>query len=162
IGPTDTNFALAGNGGVASASSMYSAAYAPAGAVDGDRAGARWGNGGGWNDGTMKTTPDWLQVAFSGAKAIDRVVVYTVQDNYAAPLEPTDDMTFTQYGLTDFDVQARSSRGAWTTLASVAGNRLVKRTVTFAPFTTTAVRIVAKKSADGTWSRITELEAWGR
>jgi hypothetical protein len=161
-GPQETNFALAGNGGVASASSMYNAAYAPAGTVDGDRAGVRWGNGGGWNDGTMKTTPDWLQVAFSGAKSIDRIVVYTVQDNYAAPLEPTDEMTFTKYGLTDFDVQGRSSRGAWVTLASVAGNRLVKRTVTFAPFTTTAVRIVAKKSADGTWSRITELEAWGR
>jgi hypothetical protein len=161
-GPQETNFALAGNGGVASASSMFNAAYAPAGTVDGDRAGVRWGNGGGWNDGTMKTTPDWLQVAFSGAKSIDRIVVYTVQDNYAAPLEPTDEMTFTKYGLTDFDVQGRSSRGAWVTLASVAGNRLVKRTVTFAPFTTTAVRIVAKKSADGTWSRITELEAWGR
>ena len=162
IGPSETNFALAGNGGVASASSMYNTAYAPAGAVDGERAGARWGNGGGWNDGTMQTTPDWLQVGFSGAKAIDRVVVYTVQDNYAAPVEPTDEMTFTKYGLTDFDVQARSSRGAWTTLASVTGNRLVKRTVTFTPFTTTAVRIVAKKSIDGTWSRITEVEAWGR
>ena len=78
------------------------------------------------------------------------------------PLEPTDEMTFTKYGLTDFDVQGRSSRGAWMTLASVTGNRLVKRTVTFAPFTTTAVRIVTKKSIDGTWSRITELEAWGR
>ena len=78
------------------------------------------------------------------------------------PLEPTDEMTFTKYGLTDFDVQGRSSRGAWMTLASVTGNLLVKRTVTFAPFTTTAVRIVAKQSIDGTWSRITELEAWGR
>jgi hypothetical protein len=162
IVPEGTNFALAGNGGVASASSTYSAGYAPAGAVDGERAGVRWGNGGGWNDGTMQTTPDWLQVAFSGAKSIDRVVVYTVQDNYAAPIEPTDEMTFTKYGLTDFDVQARSSRGAWMTLASVTGNRLVKRTVTFAPITTTAVRIVAKKSIDGAWSRITEVEAWGR
>src|SRR4029079_8693311 len=162
IVPEGTNFALAGNGGVASASSTYSAAYAPAGAVDGERAGVRWGNGGGWEDGTMQTTPDWLQVAFSGAKSIDRVVVYTVQDNYAAPIEPTDEMTFTKYGLTDFDVQARSSRGAWMTLASVTGNRLIKRAVTFAPITTTAVRIVAKKSIDGAWSRITEVEAWGR
>ena len=29
--------------------------------------------------------PDWVQINFNGSKSIDRVVVYTLQDNYAEP-----------------------------------------------------------------------------
>ena len=38
-------------------------------------------------------------------KTIDEVDVFSLQDNYASPVEPTPAMTFTQYGLTDFTVQ---------------------------------------------------------
>ena len=38
--------------------------------------------------------PDWVQINFNGSKTIDRVVVYTVQDNYTNPIEPTDTLTF--------------------------------------------------------------------
>ena len=38
--------------------------------------------GGGWADGTYSTFPDWLQVDFAGAKTIDEIDVFTVQDNY--------------------------------------------------------------------------------
>src|SRR5207245_9677076 len=85
-----TNVALASNGGVASASSTYSAGYAPSGAIDNVRSGANWGNGGGWNDATPNSFPDWLQVNFSASQSINRVVVYSVQDNYQNPVEPTD------------------------------------------------------------------------
>jgi hypothetical protein len=48
------------------------------------------------------------------------------------------------------------------TLASVAGNNLVKRSVAFTPYTTDRIRVLVSAVADGTWSRITEIEAWGR
>jgi hypothetical protein len=69
-------------------------------------------------------------------------------------------MTFSLYGLTAFDVQGWNG-STWVTLGSVSGNNLVKRTVSFSPYTTDRIRIVTNGSADGIWSRITEIEAWG-
>jgi tripartite-type tricarboxylate transporter receptor subunit TctC len=68
-----------------------------------------------------------------------------VQENYANPGEPTDTMTFRGRGVTDFSVQAWNGT-AWTTLATVTGNNLVKRTVTFAPYATDRVRIVITRA----------------
>src|SRR5262249_19305539 len=88
------NVALASAGAVASASSTYSSGF-PASAInDGERAGLNAGNGGYWNDATPNTFPDWAQINFNGAKTIDRVVVYTLQDNYLNPVDPTDTQTF--------------------------------------------------------------------
>ena len=49
----------------------------------------------------------------------------------------------------------------WVTLATVSGNNLVKRSVTFTAFTTDRIRIKVT-SALGSYSRITEIEAWGQ
>ena len=93
--------------------------------------GVNWGNNGGWNDAAPPNTfPDWAQILFNGSKIIDHVVVYTLQDNYANPASPTDTMTFSKYGVTDFTVQGWDG-AIWVTLASVSGNNLVKRTVNF-------------------------------
>ena len=93
------------------------------------------------------------------AETVDRVVVYSVQDDFQHPIEPTDGMTFSLYGLTDFQVQGWNGTG-WVTLGSVSGNNLVKRTVSFGAYTTDRIRILVTRSKDGGWSRITELEAW--
>ena len=155
-----TNVALASNGGVASASSTYTDGYfGTTGVNDGNRTGATWGSDAGWNDATYATFPDWLQVTFNGTKTIDHVVVYSVQDDFQHPVEPTDSMTFTRYGLTSFDVQAWNGAN-WVTLASVTGNNLIKRTVSFPAYVTDRIRIWITGSADGIWSRITEVEAW--
>src|SRR5690242_12710780 len=154
-----TNVALAANGGVASASSTYSGGYSATGVIDGQRSGSVWGTNGGWNDATYGSFPDWVQINFNGAKTIDHVTVYTVQDNFQSPVEPTDTMTFSLYGLTAFEVQGWNG-STWVTLGSVSGNNLVKRTVSFSPYTTDRIRIVTNGSADGIWSRITEIEAW--
>ena len=53
-----------------------------------ERAGTGWGNGGGWADGTPGTFPDWVQIIFNGSKTIDRVVVYSLQDNYTSRSSP--------------------------------------------------------------------------
>ena len=153
------NVALATNGGVATASSSYSAAYPVSAINNNDRAGTNWGNGGGWNDGTRAVFPDWVQINFNGSKTIDRVVVYTLQDNYPNPVEPSDTMTFTTYGVTDFTVQGWNG-ASWVTLGSVSGNNLVKRTVSFAAYTTDRIRINVT-GALLNYSRITEVEAWG-
>ena len=161
--PPQSNVALATNGGVASASSTYSAAdysFAASSVNDGERAGLNWGHGGGWNDNTANSYPDWVQIIFNGAKTIDHVVVYTLQDNYANPVEPTDTLTFTQYGVTGFTVQGWTGGGTWTTLGTVSGNNLVKRTVNFNAYTTARIRINVT-GALASYSRITEIEAWG-
>ena len=75
-------------------------------------------HGGGWNDGTSAQFPDWLQIDFAGSQTIDRVVVYTLQDNYTSPAEPTDSMTFSQWGIRDFTVQGWNGN-SWFTLATV-------------------------------------------
>jgi hypothetical protein len=154
-----SNVALASNGGVASASSTYSAAFPVSAVNNNERAGINWGNGGGWNDGTGNAFPDTVSIRFNGSKTIDRVVVYTLQDNYPNPVEPTDSMTFSLYGITAFTVQGKQGT-QWITLATVSGNTLVKRTVTFAPFTTSQIRIRIT-AALASFSRITEIEAWG-
>jgi hypothetical protein len=154
-----TNVALAVNGGVASASSVYGPSFAPSGAIDGRRSGANWGNYAGWADGTSGAFPDWLEVDFNGSKTIDHVVVYSVQDNFLAPVEPMDTTTGTRFVLSSFTVQGWNG-SSWFTLATVTGNTNVKRTVSFSPSATSRIRIVVNGTQDGVWSRITEVEAW--
>jgi hypothetical protein len=154
-----TNFALASNGAVASASSTLSVAFPVSAVNNNERAGVNWGNGGGWNDATGNAFPDTVQIAFNGSKTIDRVVVYTLQDNFASPIEPTDTLTFSLYGITAFVVQGWTG-SAWTTLATVSGNNLVKRSVNFSAFTTSRIRIRIT-AVLASFSRITEIEAWG-
>jgi len=154
-----TNVALASNGGVASASSTLGPSFPASTTVDNRRSGANWGNYGGWADATNAAYPDWVQVNFNGSKTIDHVVVYSVQDNYLNPVEPTDAMTGTRFVVSSFDVQGWNG-SSWVTLASVTGNARVKRTVSFASYTTDRIRIVVDSTQDGVWSRIAEVEAW--
>ncbi len=158
---TTVNHASAANGGVALASSVYSAGYAAAAVTDGERRGVNWGSGGGWNDATINAWPDSVQVNFSGSKTISEIDVYTVQDDYTNPQVPTEAMTFGLYGITDFDVQAWNG-AAWVTVpgGSVTGNDRVWRKFTFAPLTTSGIRVVVNRALGG-YTRITEIEAFG-
>ena len=79
---------------------------------------------------------------------------------YNAPVEPTDTLTFNTYGILDFTIQGWDG-ATWVTLGTVTGNRLVKRTVTFNAFTTDRIRVNVT-SALYSFSRITEIEAWGQ
>lgn len=151
------NCALAANGAFASSSTDNGAGYEASHAVNGDRTGAT----GYWQDGTATVFPDTLQVAFSQRQTINKVVVYSVQDS-GGTVEPDDVLQFTQLGVTDFDVLTSNDNGAtWTTQASITGNALVKRTVTFAAVAAQMVQIVVNATAasDG-YSRIVEVEAF--
>jgi hypothetical protein len=156
---TSTNFALATNGGMVSVSSTFGAGYPASALNNNERAGAGWTSGGVWADATYNAYPDWVQVNFPGSRTIDHVVVYSLQDDPYHPVEPSSTQTFGLYGVSDFVVQGWNG-SAWVTLGQVAGNRLVKRTVTFSPYTTDRIRITVSNALNG-YSRITEIEAWG-
>ena len=161
-GGVPSNVALAANGGVATASSNFvGTGYASTAAAvnNGERAGLNWSGGGAWKDGTSAVFPDWVQINFNGPKTIDHVIVYSMQDNYGFPVDPPSTLTFTAYGVTDFQVQSWNG-AAWVTLGSVAGNNLVKRQVSFTATTTDRIRVNITGGKGG-YSRLTEIEAWG-
>jgi hypothetical protein len=162
--PPPTNVALAATGAIATASSTLDSGRLPIAANNGDRQGIHWGSdpatGSGWHD-ANSVYPDWLQIDFNGNKTIDEIDVFSVQDNVMNPSEPTETMTFSQYGITDFDLQYWNGT-AWVTLpgGSVVGNNKVWRKFTFAAITTSKIRVLVNNSLDS-YSRIAEVEAWG-
>jgi hypothetical protein len=169
--PSCGNVALASAGATASASSTYTGRnYSPAGAIDGDRLGANWESGGGWNDATRDVwdPPDILEVSFNGSKTINQINVYTLQDNFKQPVEPTPGMTATLYGLLDFEVQYCSAGdcsdgSGWVTVpgGGVTGNTFVMRTFLLLPeITTTKIRVKVTNAREH-FSRIVEVEAIG-
>jgi uncharacterized protein len=153
------NVALASNGGTASASSTYSSGFLPGGTINGDRKGLNWQTSGGWNDNTSNTWPDWLQVDFSGTKNISEIDLFTLQDNFQSPVDPTDTMTFSTYGITAFDVQYWDG-SSWVTVpgGSVTGNNYVWRKFTFSAIATAKIRVLVNNGNQ--YSRIVEVEAW--
>jgi RHS repeat-associated protein len=155
------NYALASNGGTVVASSTNSTGYDAQYVIDGRRSGSQWGVNGGWNDGTSNAWPDWVEVRFNGSKSINAINVFTLQDNYQTPVEPTQQQTFSLYGLVDFQVQYWNG-SSWATVpnGSVVGNNLVWKQVSFAPITTDRIRVYVTKALNS-WSRITEIEAYG-
>ncbi len=162
-----SNVALQSQGGAAVASSTtpgteFPGLTFPVNSVNnGDRKGLNWEHGGGWRDGTNNSYPDWVQVGFGGEKTIDEIDVFTVQDAINSPSEPTEAMTFTQYGVTGYEVQYWTG-SAWATVpgGSVTGNNKVWRKFTFPALTTSKVRVVVN-NALASRSRLVEVEAWG-
>jgi chitodextrinase len=153
-----SNVALASAGAVATASSTL--AGHPVTAVNNDeRTGGNYSNGLSWVDATANSYPDWVQINLAGSRTIDRVVLYTMQDNYTNPVEPTDVLTFSKYGVTGFTVETWNG-SAWVTQATVTGNNLVKRTVTFGAVTTDRIRVSVTATLAG-YAYVTEIEAWG-
>ncbi|MBV9211872.1 MAG: hypothetical protein JOZ52_14620 [Acidobacteria bacterium] len=156
-----TNVAAAANGGTAIASSTYSTGYPASAAINGDRKGVGWGAGtGGWNDATLNSFPDSLEIQFNGLMSIGEIDIVTLQDNFTNPVEPTLAMTFNNYGIRDFRIWYRGSDGLWYLLLNVAGNNKVLRSFTFSPVATDRIKVEVLNSPS--YSRIVEVEAWGR
>jgi len=155
-----TNVALAANGGIASASSVYDTRYPVESINNGDRRGLNWNAGGGWNDATLGAYPDWVQIDFNGPQTIGQIDVFTLQDNRESPLVPTLGLTFSKYGITRFDVQYWDG-DAWVNVegGNVVGNDKVWQQFVFAPVNTTRIRVLVS-GAMNNFSRIVEVEAW--
>jgi PKD repeat protein len=158
-----TNYALAVNGGLASASSTYaSRSYPPEAANNGDRTGGGWEAGtGGWNDNTRGIWGDSLEMTFNLPKTISEIRVFTLQNDFRHPVEPDASTPADVYGILDFNVQYWDG-ATWQTVTggSVTGNNKAMRVFAFADITTTKVRVLVN---DGRvyFSRIVELEAFG-
>ncbi|HEX8293586.1 MAG TPA: RHS repeat-associated core domain-containing protein, partial [Pyrinomonadaceae bacterium] len=152
------NVAAASQGATASASSSYDQYGLTASkAINGSRT----ASGSYWNDGASSSGifPDDLEVTFAGSKTIGEVDLYFLQDNNATA-EPTEGMTFTQYGVTKFEVQYLSG-GGWVTVPGglVEGNNRVWRKVTFPAVTADKIRVRVNGASD-VWSRVVEVEAY--
>ena len=134
----------------------------PSGAINGDRKGLHWGAGGGWNDGTPNASPDWIEVAFNGPKTIDEINVFSMQDNYTTPVEPTPTMTFGCWGLRAFEVQYWNG-SAW---VAVPGGAITEQQPGLAAVRCSR-RSRRRRSASfitgalNGYSRVIEVEAWG-
>jgi hypothetical protein len=153
-----TNVALASNGSIATASSQFSSSYLPDLAINGVR---NWaGGGGGWKDATADSYPDWLQVDFNGSKTIDEISVFVVPDDFGNSVDPTENTTFSLYGLKSFDVQYWDG-SSWVTVpnGSITNNNKVWTKLLFSAVTTTRIRVLVNSSLTSN-SRIVELEAW--
>ena len=102
-----------------------------------------------------------MEVAFDGAKTIDEIGVFTLQDNFTSPVEPNVGTTLTAYGITAFDVQYWDGFD-WQSVpgGEIAGNDKVWRRTVFSPVETTKIRVLVKASL-ASHSRIVEIEAWG-
>ena len=155
------NVALQTNGGIATASSAYSPNHPASGVNDGVLNGKKLGSGGVWTDATYLQYPDWVQVAFSGVKTINRIDVITLPDDIAAGTDPTPDKTFSLYGITSFDVQYWTG-SAWATVpgGSVTGSNLVWRTFTFPTISTDRIRVLVNGASAYGFSFIVEIQAW--
>ena len=111
-------------------------------------------------DATANAFPDWVEVAFNGSKTIDEVDVFSLQDAWANPSEPTAALTFTAYGLADFTVQYWTGT-AWQAVPGgvIRNNTLVWRSLTFAAVTTTKIRVLTERGLNA-FSRVVEIEAY--
>ena len=154
------NVAAAVNGGTASASSTQDG-YSPDAVIDGDRKGLNLTTGGGWRDDTASVFPDWIQVQFSDPMNIDEVSVFTQQDTWWSPVEPTESLNFFNNGITGFEVQYWTG-ATWTTVpgGSVTGNTKVWRKFTFASVMTDRIRVLIHASRLA-FSTVVEVEAFG-
>lgn len=159
-GQTRINVAAAANGGTATASSTLDS-YTPSAVIDGDRRGLNLTSGGGWRDDTPNIFPDVVEVDFANVTAIDEVSVFTQQDTWWAPVEPTEALSFFNNGITGFEVQFWNGV-TWSTIpgAIVSGNTRVWRKFTFPAISTERVRVVITASRLA-HSTVVEFEAWG-
>src|SRR5204863_1665649 len=100
-------------------------------------------------------------VDFSGSKTVGEIDVFGLQQNWGSPVEPTSIITST-YALTNFEVQYWTG-SAWATVpgASLTGNDKVWRKFTFAPLTTSKIRVYITNVAGDNHSQIVEVEAYG-
>lgn len=157
------NVALAANRATIVASSTHSSNFSAENAINGDRKGAPWDNGGYWNDAipNPSTSTDWLEITFYDDSAINKINVFSVQDTYWAPVEPNKSLTFTNHGLVDFRVEVWLNN-AWAAIPDgrgvVTGNNKVWTQITFPTIVTKKIKIVVTKASDQ-WVRIAEVEA---
>lgn len=156
---TTTNYALATQGATATATGGNYGLLTPMSAINGIRhtAGNWLGSQGGWMP-DPAVCPQTFTVEFNATRTIDTINIFTLADatNYTTDPLPTD--TFALYGNTDFTVDYWNG-SSWVNISTVSGNNKVWWTTTFAPITTTKIRIEVTAGAAIESPHIIEVEA---
>ena len=111
--------------------------------IDGDRRGLNLTSGGGWRDNTPNVFPDVLEIDFFTVTSVDEIGLFTQQDAWWSPLEPTESLSFFNNGITNFEVQFWTG-AAWATIPGgvVTANSNVWRKFTFPTISTEKVRVI--------------------
>lgn len=159
------NMALESEGATAIASStsgpaQASGTYTPISLLDGDRRGVNWSNNNGWRCATANQYPDWVEVHFDAPKRIQEIDVFTLKDDYQNPAQPTLAETFSILGITDFELHYWNG-SSWIFLAGRSQNNKVWSQFVFTPIVTEKIRLWIT-GALASYSRVVEIEAWGR
>jgi hypothetical protein len=157
----EVNWALAGRGAKAAASSVYDSGggpWGPAGIIDGRRDKQDWGHGHGWASRRGQALPQWVEIQFPTPHDISRLVVITYHGD-----APGD--TAESWGVTDYHIQVwDEAAGGWKTVVEEDRARAMKTRVhpLEHPVRTTKFRIVITHvAADDSVARLLQLEAWG-
>jgi hypothetical protein len=157
--PNSINWALDANGGVPTASSSN-----PTTDVNwtnnGELSGAPGGVPQSWADGTANVFPDWLQITLGQIRPVNRVKIYSRQDDLTSSIPPTDATVASIRAVKDFSIQVFVG-GNWVTVANIYDNSMAIREVTFGTVYTDAVRIICYSSRDSIRTRIVEFEVYG-
>jgi hypothetical protein len=130
-------------------------------AINGDRSGIGWGqpNMGGWCAGAPGGL-QWLDIHFNRSKYVDRVELFSVQDNFQHPVDPSDTMTFSQFGVTAGKIYGANDGSDLVYLGNFSGNNKVKCTVFLNPTTLDRIRIVITGVSSG-YARLAEVQVSG-
>jgi hypothetical protein len=165
--PGEANWALASNGGRASASSFEAhgvgsaalASWPPSGAIDGRRDEAGWSKGHGWASKAGAPLPQWLEVDFGQVRDLRRFVVISYHKEKSAE-------TAGKWGVQDYAIEiwdARKQR--WRSVVRQAADvaQKVRVHALASPVATDRFRVVVSRVApfDGQ-ARLLQVEAWGR
>jgi hypothetical protein len=155
------NVAAAENGAVATASSTKSDQFPVSAIIDGDRKGNGWGAGGGWADDTPGEFPDSVEIDFADVISMDEVSVFTMQDTWWNPADPTESMQFFNNGVTAFEVQYFDGSN-WLPVpnGTVSNNTKVWRKITFPAVIAEKIRVLIT-GAKAPNSILLEVEAYG-
>lgn len=160
--PTLTNFALASNGSIATASSSFDANHTAQNAINGVKhTNGNWSlPGGSWTSlGNPNAAAESLTVDFGTVRQISRVVIHTLTGNGDYSVEATDATMANQFGNANFTIEYYDG-AKWTQIAAVTGNDKARRQFDFTAVSATKIRatITAAPTAN---AYIVELEGLG-
>jgi Glycosyl hydrolase catalytic core/Secretion system C-terminal sorting domain/F5/8 type C domain len=137
----------------ATANSTYGATFLPSNAVDGNTTTTQWfANFGVANDVNFTPLPAWIEVDLQGTYIVDSFRIIEAS-------RAMKDFTFEYW-----DATLNSGAGGWSTALTVTGNPASPLTTSksFAPITTTKVRLFVTAHNSTNYLRIIELEVYGK
>ncbi len=110
--------------------------------------------------------PDAIQVTLGAARSIGQIRIYTVQDDATSQVDPAarPDLTFSNNGVTDIEVQYQvviGKKPTWVDVPGglISGNRSVGMSISFPAVSTAAIQVLIRGALGG-YSRIAEIEAY--